>query len=226
MRRGWRCCSRVAGQLRNTAGMRERSPGVWGADRRGRARPGNRQAAAGQQGVPRQPAGCEEGSGGAVHRGELPVGTPARYYTWLSGADGPESEGRWSGRQADGLGLTGTVETGDLEALSDAVAALRERRDELRDRHDSYEHDAGRPPPNSPGCGRPWPPPGPTGGPTPSASTPSTETSNTTCKPAMWAANRDAMHARFGQRHATHRRAAHATDAVADARTRIAAIDA
>ena len=42
----------------------------------------------------------------------------------------------------------------------------------------------------------------------------------------MWAANRDAMHARFGQRHATRRRAAHATDAVADARTRIAAIHA
>jgi hypothetical protein len=42
----------------------------------------------------------------------------------------------------------------------------------------------------------------------------------------MWAANREAMHAHFGQRHATHRRAAHATEAVADARTTIAAIHA
>ena len=43
--------------------------------------------------------------------------------------------------------------------------------------------------------------------------------------PAMWSANRDAMHARFGHRHATQRRADHATEAVADARTRIAAIE-
>ena len=41
----------------------------------------------------------------------------ARDYTRYLAQDGPESEGRWSGRQADGLGLAGTVETGELEAL-------------------------------------------------------------------------------------------------------------
>jgi len=47
---------------------------------------------------------------------------------------------------------------------------------------------------------------------------------NQNLRPAMWAANRHAMHARFGHRHATRRHATDAAQAVADAERRIAAI--
>lgn len=45
------------------------------------------------------------------------AGHAARYYTRYLADDGPEEEGRWLGRQADGLGLAGSVSTDDLEAL-------------------------------------------------------------------------------------------------------------
>ncbi|MGH9286721.1 MAG: MobF family relaxase [Acidimicrobiales bacterium] len=45
------------------------------------------------------------------------AGASARYYTRYLADDGPDGEGRWLGRQADGLGLSGTVATEDLEAL-------------------------------------------------------------------------------------------------------------
>ena len=41
----------------------------------------------------------------------------ARYYTRYLAQDGPEAKGTWLGRQADGLGLAGTVSTDDLEAI-------------------------------------------------------------------------------------------------------------
>jgi conjugative relaxase-like TrwC/TraI family protein len=46
------------------------------------------------------------------------AGASARYYTrYLADGDGPEGEGRWFGRQAAGLGLSGVVATEDLESL-------------------------------------------------------------------------------------------------------------
>lgn len=45
------------------------------------------------------------------------AGPSARYYTRYLADDGPDGEGQWLGRQADGLGLAGTVSTEDLEAL-------------------------------------------------------------------------------------------------------------
>jgi conjugative relaxase-like TrwC/TraI family protein len=45
------------------------------------------------------------------------AGASARYYTRYLAEDGPDSKGRWLGRQAEGLGLSGTVSTEDLEAL-------------------------------------------------------------------------------------------------------------
>jgi hypothetical protein len=45
------------------------------------------------------------------------AGASARYYTRYLADDGPDSEGRWPGRQAAGLGLSGKVATEDLEAL-------------------------------------------------------------------------------------------------------------
>ena len=45
------------------------------------------------------------------------AGASARYYTRYLADDGPGSEGRWLGRQAAGLGLSGAVATEDLEAL-------------------------------------------------------------------------------------------------------------
>ncbi len=41
----------------------------------------------------------------------------ARYYTRYLTGDGPDAEGHWLGRQAAAMGLTGSVETDDLEAL-------------------------------------------------------------------------------------------------------------
>ena len=45
------------------------------------------------------------------------AGASARYYTRYLADDGPDGEGRWLGRQAAGLGLSGKVATEDLEAL-------------------------------------------------------------------------------------------------------------
>jgi conjugative relaxase-like TrwC/TraI family protein len=45
------------------------------------------------------------------------AGASARYYTRYLAEDGPEGDGQWLGRQADGLGLDGVVSTDDLEAL-------------------------------------------------------------------------------------------------------------
>lgn len=45
------------------------------------------------------------------------AGASARYYTRYLAEEGPDGEGYWLGRQADGLGLPGTVSTDDLEAL-------------------------------------------------------------------------------------------------------------
>jgi conjugative relaxase-like TrwC/TraI family protein len=45
------------------------------------------------------------------------AGASARYYTRYLADEGPDGEGCWLGRQADGLGLAGRVSTGDLEAL-------------------------------------------------------------------------------------------------------------
>lgn len=45
------------------------------------------------------------------------AGPSARYYTRYLTDDGPEGTGRWLGRQAADLGLSGPVATGDLEAL-------------------------------------------------------------------------------------------------------------
>lgn len=45
------------------------------------------------------------------------AGPSARYYTRYLADDGPEGKGRWLGRQAAGLGLSGSVSTEDLEAL-------------------------------------------------------------------------------------------------------------
>jgi conjugative relaxase-like TrwC/TraI family protein len=45
------------------------------------------------------------------------AGASARYYTRYLADDGPDGEGRWLGRQATALGLSGTVATEDLEAL-------------------------------------------------------------------------------------------------------------
>lgn len=50
-----------------------------------------------------------------IHAGT--AGASARYYTRYLAQDGPEGEGRWVGRQAADLGLSGTVSTEDLEAL-------------------------------------------------------------------------------------------------------------
>jgi conjugative relaxase-like TrwC/TraI family protein len=41
----------------------------------------------------------------------------ARYYTRYLTGDGPDAEGHWLGRQASAMGLAGSVETEDLEAL-------------------------------------------------------------------------------------------------------------
>jgi conjugative relaxase-like TrwC/TraI family protein len=41
----------------------------------------------------------------------------ARYYTRYLTGDGPDAEGHWLGRQASAMGLAGSVETDDLEAL-------------------------------------------------------------------------------------------------------------
>lgn len=45
------------------------------------------------------------------------AGPSARYYTRYLADDGPEGEGQWLGRQAAGLGLSGSVSTEELEAL-------------------------------------------------------------------------------------------------------------
>jgi conjugative relaxase-like TrwC/TraI family protein len=45
------------------------------------------------------------------------AGASARYYTRYLADEGPDGEGCWLGRQADGLGLSGTVSTDELEAL-------------------------------------------------------------------------------------------------------------
>jgi conjugative relaxase-like TrwC/TraI family protein len=45
------------------------------------------------------------------------AGPSARYYTCYLADDGPDGEGHWLGRQAAGLGLSGSVSTDDLEAL-------------------------------------------------------------------------------------------------------------
>jgi len=45
------------------------------------------------------------------------AGDSARYYTRYLADDGPDGEGRWVGRQAGNLGLSGSVSTEDLEAL-------------------------------------------------------------------------------------------------------------
>jgi conjugative relaxase-like TrwC/TraI family protein len=67
------------------------------------------------------------------------AGASARYYTRYLADDGPDGEGQWLGRQADELGLSGTVATGDLEALlsgHDPVTGTRLGR-ALVDRYDS-----------------------------------------------------------------------------------------
>jgi conjugative relaxase-like TrwC/TraI family protein len=67
------------------------------------------------------------------------AGASARYYTRYLADDGPDGEGRWLGRQADGLGLSGTVATEDLEALlsgHDPVSGTRLGR-ALVDRYDT-----------------------------------------------------------------------------------------
>jgi conjugative relaxase-like TrwC/TraI family protein len=45
------------------------------------------------------------------------AGASARYYTRYLADDGQDGEGHWLGRQARGLGLSGSVSTDDLEAL-------------------------------------------------------------------------------------------------------------
>jgi conjugative relaxase-like TrwC/TraI family protein len=45
------------------------------------------------------------------------AGASARYYTRYLAEEGPDGQGSWLGRQADGLGLSGTVSTDELEAL-------------------------------------------------------------------------------------------------------------
>ncbi len=45
------------------------------------------------------------------------AGPTARYYTRYLADEGPEGEGRWVGRQAAALGLSGSVTTDDLESL-------------------------------------------------------------------------------------------------------------
>ena len=45
------------------------------------------------------------------------AGDSARYYTRYLAEEGPDGEGRWLGRQAENLGLSGSVATEDLEAL-------------------------------------------------------------------------------------------------------------
>jgi conjugative relaxase-like TrwC/TraI family protein len=45
------------------------------------------------------------------------AGASARYYTRYLADDGPDGDGRWLGRQAAGLGLSGKAATEDLEAL-------------------------------------------------------------------------------------------------------------
>jgi conjugative relaxase-like TrwC/TraI family protein len=67
------------------------------------------------------------------------AGASARYYTRYLADDGPDGEGQWLGRQADGLGLSGTVATADLEALlsgHDPVIGTRLGR-ALVDRYDT-----------------------------------------------------------------------------------------
>ncbi len=67
------------------------------------------------------------------------AGASARYYTRYLADDGPDGEGRWLGRQGDGLGLSGTVATEDLEALlsgHDPVSGTRLGR-ALVDRYDT-----------------------------------------------------------------------------------------
>ncbi|MGH9027985.1 MAG: MobF family relaxase, partial [Acidimicrobiia bacterium] len=56
------------------------------------------------------------------------AGASSRYYTRYLADDGPEGEGVWLGRQAAGLGLSGSVSTEELEALlsgRDPVAGIR-----------------------------------------------------------------------------------------------------
>jgi conjugative relaxase-like TrwC/TraI family protein len=67
------------------------------------------------------------------------AGPSARYYTRYLADDGPEGEGQWLGRQAAGLGLSGSVSTDDLEALlsgHDPVTGTR-LGNPLVDRYDS-----------------------------------------------------------------------------------------
>jgi conjugative relaxase-like TrwC/TraI family protein len=67
------------------------------------------------------------------------AGASARYYTRYLAEGGPDGEGRWLGRQADGLGLSGSVATEDLEALlsgHDPVSGARLGR-ALVDRYDT-----------------------------------------------------------------------------------------
>ena len=45
------------------------------------------------------------------------AGPSARYYTRYLAGGGPEGEGQWRGRQAEALGLAGSVSTDGLEAL-------------------------------------------------------------------------------------------------------------
>jgi conjugative relaxase-like TrwC/TraI family protein len=45
------------------------------------------------------------------------AGASARYYTRYLAEDGRDNEAQWLGRQAEGLGLSGTVSTEDMEAL-------------------------------------------------------------------------------------------------------------
>jgi conjugative relaxase-like TrwC/TraI family protein len=67
------------------------------------------------------------------------AGASARYYTRYLADDGPDGEGRWLGRQADALGLAGSVVTEDLEAVlsgHDPVSGTRLGR-ALLDRYDT-----------------------------------------------------------------------------------------
>jgi conjugative relaxase-like TrwC/TraI family protein len=69
------------------------------------------------------------------------AGASARYYTRYLADEGPDGEGHWLGRQADGLGLSGAVSTGDLEVLlsgNDPATGTRLGR-ALVDRYDTKD---------------------------------------------------------------------------------------